>query len=683
MVYRPDIDGLRAMAVLSVILFHAGFDWASGGFVGVDVFFVISGYLVGGIVLTGLERGDFSFGHFLERRFRRIVPPLLLTMAICLPFGWAWMMPDPFQNFGQSVVAATLSASNLLFQITINYFSPGVNEMPLVHTWSLGVEEQFYLSFPLLAWLLFRLSGNRRPRVVDGVLLCVTVASLSYAIWLTRKTEPASFYLPLQRFWELLFGALCAWWTRNRQPANGLQRELMAGFSLGLLSWSVLHLDSNVAWPGSWTLLPVSATAVLLISAPGTQVARILSSKPMVWVGLLSYGLYLLHQPVMAFARLRLLDDPSPSLLLALMLPTTALARLSQVYLEQPVRDSRRFAIKPLLWTCAALAGLLIATGLLLHRSHGLPQRLTPQENARLSYAGDGVTALPSSSHEVGRVRIGRFSRSIGVDAPEHRFAWWGDSHADMLNHGIQQVFPESAWAAHYIRLNDCKSVPTLMAPSTDFAQWQRCERFFTRDFGPFLLGKGIDAAVVSLRWSYVLSTTGEQDGSGCLFDNTIGGKETTPCPVKVGVTPGNHRGHDRIHKAEALQTWLSWLSELGIPVVLVAPVPEVGWHVPEQMIKRSRYGGGPVLTPYSAYRKRQAWVLGQLESAVRRLPNLHLMPVADLFCETTLEGWCRAEADGQPLYFDDDHLNERGAALVAARLLQTLDGLVARPNPI
>jgi peptidoglycan/LPS O-acetylase OafA/YrhL len=683
MAYRADVDGLRAVAVLSVILFHAGFGWASGGFVGVDIFFVISGYLVGGIVLSGLERGDFSFARFFERRFRRIVPPLLLTMALCLPFGWFWMMPDPFQNFGQSIVAATLSASNLLFQITINYFSPGVDEMPLVHTWSLGVEEQFYLSFPLLAWLLFRLLRKQKLRVVDAVLVCVTLASLAYAIWLTLKPEPASFYLPLQRFWELLIGTLCAWWTRNRQATNSTQQELLAGVSLVLLIGSILGLDTHLAWPGSWTLLPVLATAVLLISAPGTQVARLLSIKPLVWVGLLSYGLYLLHQPVMAFARLRLLDAPSPWLLLLLMLPTLALARLSLVYFEQPVRDARRVQIKPLLWSSAAMAVLLVAAGFLLHTSQGLPQRLSPQERAWLSYAGDGITELSISKTQVGHVRIGDFSGNIGASEHQHRFVWFGDSHADMLNHGIQQVFAASNWGAHYLRLGECKNIPTIMSPQASFSDWQRCEKFFSQDLESFLRDKSIGAVAISLRWSFVLSVINAPDVSSCLFDNTIGGKETTPCPVKVGVTPDNRRGHGREHKAEALQAWLGWLNELGIPVVLVAPVPEVGWHVPEQMIKRSRYGGGPVLTPYSAYQKRHAWVLGQLESAVRRHPNLQLMPVADLFCDTRPDGWCRAETDGHPLYFDDDHLNERGAALVAARLLQTLDALAAKPNPL
>lgn len=681
--YRPDIDGLRAVAVVSVILFHAGVPWASGGFVGVDVFFVISGYLVGGIVLSGLAQGNFSFRHFFERRFRRIVPPLLVTMALCLPFAWAWMMPDPFQNFGQSMVAATLSASNLLFDITINYFSPGVDEMPLVHTWSLGVEEQFYLSFPLLAWLLHRWIRGDKRRLVDAVLLLATLASLAYAIWLTRKPEPASFYLPLQRFWELLIGTLCAKWTAGRLQGNGPQRELLAAASLGLLLVAVLGLDEHASWPGPWTMLPVLVTTVLLVTAPGTRVGRILSSAPLVWIGLLSYGLYLLHQPVMAFARLRLLDAPSPWLLLILMLPTVALAYFSLIRFEQPVRDARRVAIKPLLWSCGALAVLLTATGLLLHKSHGLPQRLTPQERAWLSYPGDGVTALPRTSHQVGEVRIGRLSDNIGTTVPAHRFAWWGDSHADMLNHGIQQVFPASTWGAHYIRLGACKNIATLMAPQADFAEWKRCENFFTRDFSTFLLDKHIDAVVLPLRWSYRMSTLSANDEPKCQFSNTVGGKETTGCPIEIGVTEDNRRGHDRSIKGEALQAWLSWLGKMGIPVVLVAPVPEVGWHVPEQMIKRSRYGGGPVQTPYSAYVKRQAWVLGQLETAVRQHPNLHLMPVADLFCDTRPDGWCRAEADGQPLYFDDDHLNERGAALVAKRLLETLDNLDRAKNSL
>ncbi len=680
--YRSDIDGLRAVAVVSVILFHAGFPWASGGFIGVDMFFVISGYLVGGIVLAGLERGNFSFRYFFERRFRRIVPPLLLTLALSLPFGWFWMMPDPFQNFGQSMVAAIISASNLLFQITINYFSPGVEEMPLVHTWSLGVEEQFYLTFPLLAWLLYRWVRNSRNGIVDALLILLTIASLSYAIWLTRKPEPVSFYLPLQRFWELLLGALCAKWLGS--PADQRDRVghgMLAALALVVLLASMVMLDTHTPWPGPWTLLPVLATAVLLVTTPGTQMARILSSTPLVWIGLISYGLYLLHQPIMAFARLRLLDAPSPWVLLALMLPTVALARLSLVKFEQPVRNARLVPIKSLLLGCGALAALLTATGLLLHQTDGLPQRLTPRERDWLSYSGDGVTRLPKTSHQVGTVQIGRFSDNIGSTHPLRRFAWWGDSHGDMLNHGIQQVFPTSSWGVHYMRFGECKNIPTLMSPQASFDDWRRCETFISRDLGPFLASQDIDVVVVSLRWSYVLSTIGAIDESKCFFDNSIGGRETTPCPVKVGVTADNRRGHDRQLKAEALQAWLNWLDKMGVPVVLVAPVPEVGWHVPEQMIKRSRYGGGPVLTPYSAYQKRHAWVLEQLESAERAHANLHLMPVADLFCDTKPGGWCRAEEDGQPLYFDDDHLNERGAALVARRLLETLGSLHVNPK--
>lgn len=680
--YRPDIDGLRAVAVVSVILFHAGFPWASGGFIGVDVFFVISGYLVGGIVLAGLERGDFSFRHFFERRFRRIVPPLLVTLALCLPLGWFWMMPDPFQNFGQSMVAAILSASNLLFHITNNYFSPGVEEMPLVHTWSLGVEEQFYLTFPLLAWLLYHWISKSRHGTVDLVLVLFTTASLAYAIWLTSKPEPASFYLPLQRFWELLVGALCAKWLGS--PADQRDRVghgVLAALALLVLLVSMVLLDTHTPWPGLWTLLPVLATAMLLVTAPGTQIARVLASTPLVWIGLISYGLYLLHQPVMAFARLRLLDSPNPWMLLALMLPTVALARLSLVKFEQPVRNPRLVPFKSLLSVCGALAALLTATGLLLHLKDGLPQRLTARERDWLSYSGDGITMLTISSPQVGQVQIGRFSDNIGSPHPLQRFAWWGDSHGDMLNRGMQQVFPTSSWGVHYLRFGECKNVPTLMSPQAGFDDWRRCETFFSRDLGPFLASRNIDVVVVSLRWSYVLSTIGATDESKCFFDNSIGGRETTPCPVKVGVTADNRHGHDRQLKAEALQAWLNWLDKMEVPVVLVAPVPEVGWHVPEQMIKRTRYGGGPVLTPYSAYQKRHAWVLEQLESAERAHSNLHLMPVADLFCDTKPGGWCRAEQDGQPLYFDDDHLNERGAALVASRLLETLGSLPVKPK--
>ncbi len=333
--YRPEIDGLRALAVLPVIAFHAGFSGFSGGFVGVDVFFVISGYLITGILAADLREGRYSIARFYERRARRILPALFVMLAASVLAAQVLLLPPPFEDFSASVFTVVLFLSNMLFLSEVDYFAPAAEETPLLHTWSLAVEEQFYILFPLILRVLWR-SG--RERALFWGVLVVTLGSFAFSEYAWRSISPAqSFYFLPSRAWELGAGALCALWQPRRLPMALRQGLGLAG--LAAIGLSVVALNREMPFPSAWALLPVGgAVAVILFATQDTLAARLLSLRAVVAIGLVSYSAYLWHHPLFVFARLALDTAPSPLLMLGLSLLSLALAALSWRFVEQPFR---------------------------------------------------------------------------------------------------------------------------------------------------------------------------------------------------------------------------------------------------------------------------------------------------------------------------------------------------------
>jgi len=327
--YRPEIDGLRTIAVLPVILFHAGFEWFSGGYVGVDVFFVISGYLITSILVEDLSEGRFSIARFYERRARRILPALFFVLLCTSVAAWLWMLPTQFEEYSRTLLAVIPLASNIYFWQTSDYFAPAAELNPLLHTWSLAVEEQFYIVFPFVLLALWRFGG----RAVLWTIVALSLGSLLLAELGSRRYATATFYLIPTRAWELGVGAICALVLRNAPPrASGP----LAALGLGLILLSVLAF---VPFPSVHALAPVSGTAlVILFARAGTFAGRLLSVPLMVGLGLISYSAYLWHQPLFALARIGSPTQPSTGLLLTLVLASLVLAWLSWRLVEQPFR---------------------------------------------------------------------------------------------------------------------------------------------------------------------------------------------------------------------------------------------------------------------------------------------------------------------------------------------------------
>jgi len=341
--YRADIDGLRAVAVISVILFHAGYRFIEGGFVGVDVFFVISGYLITSLILSEKQKGQFSFASFYERRARRILPALFFVVIISVPFAYMWLTPEHLESFGWSLGAVATFSSNFLFWYENNgYFAADSDLKPLLHTWSLAVEEQFYVIFPLFLMLVFRF-GKR------GILLLLAVGlaiSFSAAIWGTYNRPDPTFYLLPTRGWEILLGAIAAFYPTRTQTlcVRSLWLNTLSLLGIGMIVFSVLTFDQFIPFPGIYALLPTVGTLLLILfSRPGTYVHSVLSLNILVRIGLISYSAYLWHFPLFAYMRYRNISEPSDLTMGVASISVLVIAYFSWRFVEQPFRIGGSF----------------------------------------------------------------------------------------------------------------------------------------------------------------------------------------------------------------------------------------------------------------------------------------------------------------------------------------------------
>lgn len=387
MQYRREIDGLRAVAVISVVLFHAGIETFAGGFVGVDVFFVISGYLITFIIIGEKAAGHFSFLRFYERRARRILPALFLVIVVTIPVAWLLLLPDPMKNFAESVAFVSFFSSNILFWRESGYFDTATELKPLLHTWSLAVEEQYYLIFPLLLLALLR-KGKRWAGIV---LASLCIASFIAAQIGSMKDPTKAFYLLPTRGWEMLIGALLALHVFNRkiawaqsETATQYVNEAAGLLGLGLIALAIFTFDQTTPFPGIYALLPtIGAGLIILCATPETLTGRALGRRLPVGIGLISYSFYLWHQPLFALARYGNPDIKSHELLLLAGL-AGCLAYLSWRYLERPFRNATSVSGKQVLAFSLIGSALLALFGWAGHATEGFVGRYSIKDQSLL-----------------------------------------------------------------------------------------------------------------------------------------------------------------------------------------------------------------------------------------------------------------------------------------------------------
>ncbi len=344
--YRADIDGLRAIAVLSVVAFHAFPNWFKGGFVGVDIFFVISGFLISTILFENLERNTFSFLEFYIRRVKRIFPALLIVLISCLIFGWFALFADEYKQLGKHIAAAAGFVSNLVLWSENGYFDNAAETKPLLHLWSLGIEEQFYIFWPLLLWIVWKKRFN-----LFNITIVMLAASFVLNIWIIQKDAIATFYIPQTRFWEMFTGALLAWSTLQQKTAkfrdHGLSANMQAWLGAMLLVAGVSLTTSASQFPGWWALLPTLGAVLIISAGMRAWLNRVvLSNKILVWVGLISFPLYLWHWPLLSFARIIESETPARSIRIVAVLISILLAWLTYKLIEIPIRFGPRNKMK-------------------------------------------------------------------------------------------------------------------------------------------------------------------------------------------------------------------------------------------------------------------------------------------------------------------------------------------------
>ena len=498
--YRPDIDGLRALAVLPIVLCHLGIERFAGGYVGVDIFFVISGYLIGGIVLDQIHRGTYSASAFYIRRFRRIVPALVVTLAVTTAAMCVVALPYPLREYGNSLIAAMLSVSNFFFWLTAGYFEAPAATKPLLHTWSLAVEEQYYLIFPFLMFLVGRRSRRTIQIVLGGLALLSFAASVAGA-WGIYDQQEATFYLLPTRLWELLLGVLAVETRLALLDRRGV-REALSAIALLLIGLPILLYTPDTPFPGLAALPPCLGTAILLTAgAHGGSISRHgLSLRPLVFFGLISYSLYLWHWPLIVLLKEGV---PTPELSHALQLGafllSVALAWFSWRVIERPWRDPAIKGRSILLGT-AVSAALIVAAGTALVASKGWPSRYPPQ----VVRVADMLHPLKATPSQKDRCFLTKVMPTRDYDTafcrdrrdPNNRnILLMGDSHSAHLWYGLHNLYPQLNILQYAFA--GCKPV-LKQQPLAE----SRCAAMMRDVFENYLGKRRIDWVILAANWS-------------------------------------------------------------------------------------------------------------------------------------------------------------------------------------
>lgn len=649
--YRPDIDGLRAVAVLSVIFFHFRIPGLEGGFVGVDIFYVISGFLIGSIILRGLETNNFSFSEFYQRRIARLYPAYFAMMCFTMLTAYWLFLPQEFRQFGKSVVASVAYVSNILFYRESGYFDTSANLKPLLHTWSLSTEEQFYIFFPVFAWLIFRL-GKREYAV--GTLVAVAIISLALSAIEVERNSVAAFYLFQFRAWELLIGVILAS-RRVPYPTTLASANIFATLGLISIALAVGTYNERTKFPGLTAVLPCLGAALIIHCGSHWRplINHLLSQPGPVFVGLISYSLYLWHWPLIVFARYYTLRDLDLLETTAVIAATFSFAIISWRFVERPFRLPATVSVESR-WRFFATAGVvttvLAGGGVVIHQTNGLPGRLPPEVARMAEAATDFFQNYAGCVDEDNTHYPGLAHCAIGDPyASDKIFFVWGDSHARAFKNGLDAAAKDSGKSGILVYGGGCPPLfgvqkhESATTPAKD-AQCSRQTELVRRLLES---SKKVDSIILISRWSYYT------EGKGVGVDE----KNTVRLSTSVAT---NTAADQKALFSQSLLATVRQLTGWGTRVFLVEQVPEIPQfdsHYLGVMLRKGALTQDKLnrLTniDYGDVLKRQEAGNSAMNMATQR-HGAQIVNTHSYFCR---HDKCSAMVDGVPVMHDNNHI--------------------------
>jgi len=653
--YRSEIDGLRALAIIPVILFHAGIPYLSGGFIGVDVFFVISGYLITHLLLIENSTDSFSLINFYNRRIRRLLPALFFMLLCITPFAWMWLLPTQLQEYSLSVIAAVTFLANMFFYLKTGYFSSEIDEKPLIHTWSLAVEEQFYIFFPIFLFLAWRLLKNH----VTTLVVLLFVLSFLMAEYLSRFYPELNFYLMPTRMWELLAGSLCALYLFKRKtlPSN----LLLSVAGLLLIVASYFLIDKTFRFPSYYTIPVVLGTSLIILFSQNTLVGSLLSLRSMVAIGLVSYSAYLWHQPLFALTRIKALDEPSLALMLGLGVLSLVIGAFSWKFIEQPFRkkSNKNFIISNKLTISLALifSGLFMGVGAIGHIKKGFPERFSIPEQVsntiqRNTDAYECFDLPFPHKEEKWGCDIGNTQKQSGYD-----FLVWGDSHLLVTYDAFVTAATNADKKAYYVGIRQCLPFLGIHALRNDQEE-RNCHQLNQRVFD-FVKANKIPKIILVSRWSYY--ATGGYDNDNFSF---------------VGLQSNSKKTAELSQAAYlyGLEKTIKDYNAIGTEIVFMEQVPQQKLHPEEIYALAYKNGDVDLILEKTSVSKTdhlgmQAFVRDQFDNLIANNSQISSLAMTDIFCTET----CLAGSENISYYFDEDHLSIDGSKKIIKRIESVL----------
>ena len=652
MQHRQELDGLRSIAVLAVLLFHARIPFFDGGFVGVDVFFVLSGYLVTSIILLELNAGTFSILKFYERRMRRILPALFFMLLCCVPLTWFILIPEDFLSFYKSLRYTLSFISNIFFFKDSGYFAQAAELKPLLHTWSLAIEIQYYFIAPIV---LFFLATKARKWCFPVMLLCV-FASFVFMSYKIASDASYTFFMLQTRFWELGVGALIAFLfvdyehVKNKLCKNTLVNNILSMAGLICILVAVLCLNRTTPFPSVYALLPTIGTGLIVIfTAKNSPVYKLLSLKLFVGIGLISYSVYLWHQPLLAFARIHNLEEISIAYRLLLIAASILCGYISWRWVEQPFRNRKLITGKQIFVYGAVGALALLGIALIAKTDRGFQGRFDIKESVLESFEFKHV-ALQGEEREVGNIKV----YGNPDTAYDKRIAVFGDSHADRLSSFFYNFGEKNNVLVVHSSKGGC---PPLLGIDIADGNYELgvCENL-SREQYDFVKTNKLNTVVLVGRWS--LYTDGTYDKA--MEKYFVVSKELNK----------SDQNSSRHNFTKGLKKTIEAYQELGVEVIVVAQVPQQD-TLPKQLYYTvdSQGNQSQALKKISVAYKRHLALQEFNRTALDELSGITIINPDPIFC--VQDGECIVGTPEYSYYTDYDHLSRQGAKLVFDEIIE------------